>query len=220
MVNNTTILAHKNKPIGILADSHGHRSLLKTGITILKHKECQPIIHLGDICDSARIHTADESVCLIQHHRILAIKGNNDHLLCVSGDPHISPSTKLFLRDLPLVLRIQDIVFSHSLPFEKELGLACMIQDLNQINIQMFMNSLSNDNILFRGHSHQPELIQPSYESYERIQLDFPGHLQLSRSKKSIVTCGALLNSHCAIFFPETMMFYGIAFSHRSDLSD
>jgi len=202
-----------SSPIGILADSHGQVSLLETAIKILKDSGCYTIVHLGDICDSASMHTAKDSVDLIQYHNIIAVKGNNDHSVCVSGNPLISKSTQLFLKELPLVVQIQNIVFSHSLPFEKELGLSCMIQNLNEFNIQLLINHCASYTVLFRGHSHQPELIQSKNGDYERTQLKYPLDFELMRDKKYIVTCGAVLNSQCAIFYPKTMMFCGIIFN-------
>ncbi|MBF0451097.1 MAG: metallophosphoesterase family protein [Candidatus Magnetomorum sp.] len=213
---NQKIVLPSEKPIGILADSHGQVSTLEAAIDVLYQKGCQTIIHLGDICDSSCIHTADESIHLIQKNNIIAIKGNNDHSLTVSGDPRISPSTHHYLKKLPLVVHTQHILFTHSLPFMKELGLSCMIQQLNDNHIHLFFGNGPEQKILFRGHNHQPELVTQNHQHFQRMPLNFPTHIQLTPLKPFIMTCGAVLNSHCGIFYPESFVFHGILLNSTS----
>ncbi|KPA12903.1 metallophosphoesterase [Candidatus Magnetomorum sp. HK-1] len=198
-----------NGPIGIVSDSHGQISILEKAIEYLKQKDCQTIIHLGDICDSAHPHIADACVSLIQKNAIFAIKGNNDHSLSVSGDPRISTSTKEFIKNLPLMIQIQNFLFTHSLPFVNELGLSCMIQNMNNNHIHMFFNDPLKPNFLFRGHSHNPELIFRKDNRIHRNKLDFPTKIYLKDKKQFIITCGAVMNSHCAIFYPKQLLFEG-----------
>ncbi|MCP4115078.1 MAG: hypothetical protein GY737_06640 [Desulfobacteraceae bacterium] len=70
--------------IGIMADSHGKPEVIQGAISFLKEKECSLLYHLGDICDSGSPGTADVCVELLKKHDVIAIKGNNDHIVVVN----------------------------------------------------------------------------------------------------------------------------------------
>ena len=131
---------------GIIADSHGLVSNLADAIAFLQRRGCHRIIHLGDICDSIRPETADACVRLIRKNRILAVKGNNDHAVAVNqtgrSDVPVLPSTVDYLNRLPLMRRSDTLLFAHSRPFVRELGLSSMIGSMSDRNVHRFFPHL------------------------------------------------------------------------------
>jgi len=194
--------------VGIVSDSHGQTSVLEKAIYYLKQKGCKIIIHLGDICDSSIIKTADDCISLVQKNEIIAIRGNNDHSMSISKAPGISQPTIDFIKNLPLAIQTQQFIFTHSLPFVKELGLSCMIQNMNENHMQMFFNDNSISKLLFKGHSHNPELVIKNDRGFLRKKLDFPNQIFLK--DKCIINCGAVMDNHCAIFYPNQLLFEGM----------
>jgi len=198
-----------NSPIGILTDSHGQVAQLSQAINYLKEKKCKTIIHLGDICDSAHIHTADECISIIQKHDVIAIRGNNDHALSVSDNPKINRSTLEYIQSLPLVIQSENLIFAHSLPFVYVLGLSCMIQSLNKRSLKLCFNSFAENAILFRGHSHQPEIVVQTHEGFKRMELHLPAKKKLKYLCPCIITCGTVMNGQCMVYYPGDQVLLG-----------
>jgi predicted phosphodiesterase len=191
---------------GIMADSHGHVQRLSDAIAFLKEQDCLRMVHLGDICDSTSPQTADACVALMQNNTIGAVKGNNDHAISLNNAHHtwaaVSTATINYLRNLPLLLTDQNRLFTHSLPFEKELGLSSMIGALTTENIVRFFKSYPGFT-LFRGHSHSPEMIRSENSHFTRSPLMVGQTVDLKRTSPIIFTCGALTDGHCLIIEPE-----------------
>ena len=196
-------------PVGIISDSHGEAAHLSKAIHLLKDKKCRKIIHLGDICDTVHIHTADECISLIQEFNVIAVKGNNDNALVLHHNSGINPTTIDYIQSLPLVIQSQQLIFAHSLPFFKTLGLSCMIQGLNSHFLKLCFDYLDENAILFRGHSHQPEIVVQSNHKYQRTALNLPVEKNLKHLCPCIVTCGAVLNGQCMIYYPENRILIG-----------
>jgi predicted phosphodiesterase len=198
-----------NSLIGIIADSHGHVAQLSQAIDFLSEKKCKILIHLGDICDSVNFHTADECISIIQKHHVIAIRGNNDHAIFVNKNKMISQSTLDYIQSLPLVIQSQTLTFAHSLPFVNALGLSCMIQNLNSHFLKLCFNSLGENAILFRGHSHQPEIIVQSVMGYQELKMDFPFTKELTRLFPCIISCGTVMKGHCMVYDPDDQILMG-----------
>ena len=187
---------------GIIADSHGHVQKLADAIAFLKKQNCRRIYHLGDICDSTSPQTADACTAIMRDNKIMAVKGNNDHALTLgdsgrTGDP-VSTITVNYLRNLPLLLKDRTLLFTHSLPFIEELGLSAMIGQMTPKNIVRFFTDYPTS-ILFRGHSHSPEIIRPENHNFSCIPL-VPGQkFDLNLTAPCVFTCGALTDGHCLI---------------------
>lgn len=191
--------------IGIMADSHGHCATITAALAYFLKKKCGPIIHLGDISDSAHPETAQACAVPLQENAVTAIKGNNDHAIVANcGDRHqnsIAPEIIRYLRDLPLVACFQNAVFTHSLPFYQTLGLSCMIRDLGRREINQIFTQFS-EQIVFRGHSHTPEIIWQQGRQ-TRTQVLYPGRIiNLAQRMPAVVTCGALTDGFCMIWEP------------------
>jgi predicted phosphodiesterase len=191
---------------GIMADSHGHVQRLSDAIAFLKAQNCLRMVHLGDICDSTSPQTADACVALMQNNNILAVKGNNDHAISRNDSQHtgaaVSTATINYLRNLPLLLTDQKQLFTHSLPFEKELGLSSMVGDLTTENIVRFFKKYPGFT-LFRGHSHSPEMIRSEKSHFTRSPLVAGKTVDLNRASPMVFTCGALTDGHCLIIEPD-----------------
>lgn len=191
--------------IGIMADSHGRPEAITAALAYLVKRKCRPIIHLGDICDSAHPETAQACVVPIQEYAVTAIKGNNDHTIvanCTDHRQNSVPSEIIrFLQDLPLVACFQKAVFTHSLPFYQTLGLSCMIRNLGPREVDQIFTQYA-EQVVFRGHSHTPEIIwQQGHET--RAQVLYPGRkISLAERMPAVVTCGALTDGLCMIWEP------------------
>jgi hypothetical protein len=195
------------KPVGIMADSHGQAAAIEGGLRRLREKGCGRIYHLGDVGDSLRPEETDRCVGILLDGGVTTVKGNNDHALVVnSRDTHkgpVSRSSLDYLAALPLTLRFGNAVFAHSLPVERELGLSCMVRTPGNFD----MRSYFADNpgvVLFRGHSHLPELLTPDGGRMLSQPLGSGMSLNLTGQLPCMVTCGALTRGHCMIWQPST----------------
>jgi len=133
---------------------------------------------------------------------IMAVKGNNDHAISLNDFDHtgypVSAASVNYLRNLPLLLKNGDLLFTHSLPFVEELGLSSMVGLMAPKNLSRFFTDYPAA-ILFRGHSHSPEIIKPENHNFACKPL-FPGQkFDLNLISPCVFTCGALTEGHCLI---------------------
>jgi predicted phosphodiesterase len=203
--------------LGIMADSHGEPDKIVAALAFLSENGCDGFFHLGDICDSAHPGTAEACVRPLLEYGVMAIKGNNDHQIDVNN--RLQVETRLqngkrgqrdyliprdileFIQKLPLVRSCRHALFAHSLPFARELGLSSMVGTMGEAELNRFF-SIDPRGILFRGHSHDPELI---YRQDHRIisRALQPGRkYQISDRLPCVVTCGALSGNICMIWTP------------------
>lgn len=194
--------------IGIIADSHGRADALVGALTDLRRAGCETIYHLGDICDSAHPETADACVALLREHDVIGLLGNNDDALLANREGRVSaavkPETLTYLERLPLVLERADVLLCHSLPFERELGRACMIRDLDHDQARLFFARHPRQ-VLFRGHGHSPALTWLD-GAHDVCHAELaPGALvRLAAKGPCIVTCGALERGFSMTWSPAT----------------
>ena len=203
--------------IGIMADSHGQVDTIRDALAVLASAGCGSIYHLGDACDSNLPETANTCMRLLQDHRVITIKGNNDHAIIASHmGREISPVSQTVLRsiqDLDLVKNYGNAIFIHSLPFARELGLASMIGTMGPREIRRFFKEFPG-HILFRGHSHSPEIAWLSGGQVQVKSLVAGAKLDLSERTPCVVTCGALTRGLCIIWNPEENDIECISFHH------
>jgi len=189
--------------VGVMADSHGQTACLQDALDFFERNGCNGIYHLGDICDSAHPQTAQRCVQLLRQHQIIAIKGNNDHQVVVnhmhSPPAYISVATIEFLKDLPLTLKVDDMVLAHSLPFVKQRGLSCMVGALGENEADLFFR-LYPRRILLRGHSHLPELMRLHNKTIINQGLTPGVTQQLANIVPGIITCGAVDHGYVMIW--------------------
>lgn len=189
--------------IGIMADSHGMPERIKEAVGLFRKKNCRLIYHLGDICDSARPETADSCSGILLKNNVIAVKGNNDHALSANHPGEkISGETIRYLSTLPLVAVHGDAILTHSLPFAEKLGLSCMIRGMGRTEAAIFFKK-HPDKILFRGHSHSPEIItREGGEIISRV-ISSGENTELDGRIPCIITCGSLAAGYCMIWNPE-----------------
>lgn len=185
--------------IGIMADSHGDAARITAAAEYFRDRSCDLSVHLGDICDTTRPETGEDCINRLTTHRILAIRGNNDHTLLLNQSALIRPATMKILREMPLTRQIGSALLTHSLPFASTLGPRCMSEDMVPEHIRRFFQVYPGMQ-LFRGHSHRPEIVRPGGSSLrrEKIRQDRPYPLKSGQS--AVVTCGALAEGRCLIW--------------------
>ena len=192
--------------IGIVADSHGEAEKIEAAISFLGKEGCQTVYHLGDICDSYNLSESADCIRLLRDNRVQAIKGNNDHVITRYHVTHenlsLSRAERAFLNHLPLVREYRNAVFAHSLPFERQLGLSCMIRPLDELQIDIFFRRFPGK-MLFRGHSHEPEIISNGFPDADCQPLLVNKPVYLGDRIESIITCGALTDNLCVVWWPD-----------------
>lgn len=189
--------------IGIMADSHGMPETIREALRLFRKENCGMIYHLGDICDSDHPETADLCTGILLANNVAAVKGNNDHALS-SNHPgeKISGETTGYLSSLPLVAEYGDAILTHSLPFAGTLGLSCMIRGMGEAEAALFFNK-HPEKILFRGHSHNPEIMLKEGGKMV-VRSILPGEItELAGRIPCIITCGSLAAGYCMIWIPE-----------------
>jgi predicted phosphodiesterase len=192
--------------IGIMADSHGDPGAIAAGAKFLKRRGCTALYHLGDICDSTQWKTADDCVAQVRDHGIVAVQGNNDHTLAVDArgrpDGGIRRATAIFLENLPLCLEVDSAKLVHSRPFVRRLGLSAMIGVMGNREAEDFFRE-NPHGLLFRGHSHKPEMIFRRKKDIRFFSLTAGHTLQLAGYRPCIVTCGALTSGFVMLWKPD-----------------
>ncbi len=192
-----------NRLIGIMADSHGDLYALKAGVALLTKMGCSVLYHLGDICDSTRPDTVEPCLDVMRNHGVLAVKGNNEHAVFVNfsegGSMILSDACAQFLKGLPLVRQWRDAVFTHSLPFERELGLSAMVRTMGDMEAMAFFETHPHS-ILFRGHSHIPGVVRLENKKSVSVPVNCGEYVELEWKRPCIVTCGALIDGVCMVW--------------------
>ena len=204
--------------IGIIADSHARTETIVAALKILKDYDCRHIYHLGDVCDSA--HPEKAEVCLrpLRKHDVITIKGNNEQTIIANHRGRkktpVPPAVLRFLQSLPLVERYRNAIFTHSLPFSQELGLACMIGVMGQTEARRFFCEFPQ-HILFRGHSHSPEIVWQNGRDIGFRPLRVGEKFDLKGRIPCVVTCGALTRGFCMVWKPEENYIESLSFGPR-----
>ena len=189
-----------------MADSHGQADTIRDALAVFASAGCGSIYHLGDVCDTNLPETANTCMRLLQDHRVITIKGNNDQVIVASHmgreKSPVSQTVLRSLQDLDLVKNYGNAIFIHSLPFARELGLASMIGTMGSKEIRRFFKEFPG-HILFRGHSHSPEIAWLSGGQVKVQSLAAGVQFNLSERIPCVVTCGALTRGLCMIWNPE-----------------
>ena len=118
------------------------------------------------------------------------------------SDTKVSHTTIDYLKGLPLLRRKGPVLFAHNRPFVAELGLSSMVGNMVAQNVRRFFNTYPQA-ILFRGHSHSPELIWAPKDTLETIPLTTAAPIDLNLKIPCVITCGAVIHGHCQILEPD-----------------
>ncbi len=195
--------------IGLMADSHGQPAPIVTAIEYLSQRGCGRIYHLGDVCDSAHAETAQACLRPLLAHGVTIIKGNNDHTLVANhaGQESASVAEKVLdtLQDLPLRMEHGNAILTHSLPFTREFGLVSMVRSMELAEARRFFDTTSHP-ILFRGHSHTPEIIWRTGDQIHFERISGGERIALENRMPCVITCGALTRGFCMVWRPAQNM--------------
>jgi len=206
--------------IGIMADSHGNSEAILTALDAFKGLNCRRIYHLGDVCDSTRPETAEACLRPLQGQRVITIKGNNDHAIVANHigrtDAPIAPQILEYIQNLPLVQGYHDAIFTHSLPFADSLGLACMIGTMSEKEAHRSFMEFPH-HVIFRGHSHMPEIMQPRGRRIESRTPPVGVKYTLTGRLPCVITCGALTRGLYMIWNPEENYIESLSFNYNPD---
>jgi len=182
-----------------MADSHGDADRITAAADYFRSCSCTLSVHLGDICDTNRPQTAEDCLKRVITHHIVAIRGNNDHTLLLNRSSLIRPAIMAILQEMPLTRQIGSALLTHSLPFASTMGPRCMSEDMRPAHIRRFFRVFPGMQ-LFRGHNHQPEIVQPGKASLHREKIIPDRCYPLPSGQAAVVTCGALAKGHGLIW--------------------
>jgi predicted phosphodiesterase len=192
--------------IGIMADSNGQIRAIEAALEALEPSACRAVYHLGDVCDSTRPETAEACLRLLMEQQVIMIKGNNDHAIFASHMdrpiPFKAPEVWRYLQTAPLIRRYQDAVFTHSLPFVEALGLSSMIGNMGESEALRSFKEFPR-HIVFRGHSHSPEIARPQRHGVVLRSLRPGEKIDLTGQIPAVVTCGALTRGSYMVWNPQ-----------------
>jgi len=185
--------------IGILADSHGNAALIDRAAAVLESRGCTMCFHLGDIIDTTRPESVDACLKALETRQIKAVRGNNEHTLLLNRSAWLSPEAMEIIRAMPFGRRIGSALLVHSLPFDDVLGARCLLEDMDLGYMRRFSSAFPGTQ-LFRGHSHQPEIVQLRKAAFARRPMTEGRPVPLAVSHTVVVTCGALADGLCLIW--------------------
>ena len=203
IIDDMTTINFKQGPIGLISDSHSNNLLMTRAIDILIDKGAKNLIHLGDACDSIKPEKADEAVEILNRYNVNAVMGNNEYVLIseylASNSNTLKDATVSFLRELPYTLKIRDICFTHSTPFDWPAA--------TRQPITNYLPFLKGENppfrIIFTGHSHGTSVIEIGDEGYKSLKNESGKTIHLHEDRVYAVTIGAIEDGICAIFDSE-----------------
>jgi len=199
--------------IGLMADSHGQVAPINAALEYFRSRGCKCIYHLGDVCDSAHPETAADCLQPLLEEKVIVLKGNNDHTLVANyADQAGAPVPKSILKAIqgfPLQVEHEGAILTHSLPFERELGLVSMTRSMERAEADWFFDT-TNHSILFRAHSHNPEIIWRTNNKILRQPITNASVVDLRDRIPCIVICGALTRGLCMTWRPEEQIIESI----------
>lgn len=153
----------------------------------------------------------DYAVEILKKYNIKAILGNNEYAIKTEFIPNnpktLKECTISFLNELPYNLMIDDLCFTHSLPYNWP---AATRQPLEGLLKFPPAGDMMPFRILFRGHSHSMSVVEYCDEERANIYIESGKKIKLRDDRKYIITVGALEDRFCALFDPETDEFYSI----------
>ena len=190
-----------NKKIGLIADSHSNNTLLYDAIIKLKELGVDAIVHLGDICDSMKYEALDAAVEILGKHDVRAVKGNNECYILTELNYNkpfdLLDSTISYINNLPYNFFIDDICFTHSLPFS---WLAATRYPLKEY-IPMFAAEKNPAfRIMFRGHSHTSSVVEMKNNEFREFHMEPGQKINMQRDTRYIITVGAVEDGLCAFY--------------------
>ncbi len=194
--------------IGLISDSHNHLSLMTAAIDFLRKRGATRMVHLGDICDSLHPEFLERAVEILERERVEAVRGNNECAVmtefAVSHPDQLSLPTRVFLENLPYMIRSEAVVYAHSAPFEWP---EATRRPLRYYLPRMMANGSLPFGILFRGHSHRCSVLEICGDKIEKLPVKPGVSIDLDKNKHYIITVGAIERGACALFDSDAYRF-------------
>jgi predicted phosphodiesterase len=200
-------LFENHKRIGLMADSHGHKTIMSTCINRLQACNVDLIVHLGDFFDSQCFEDAMDILEMIQQNKILLVKGNNDYQfeksLMNSCPHHISAIHReqilSFLASIPMKFVANNICFTHSLPFDSIRSFYEPI-DTGKTDRAESIFQHTPYHVVFSGHSHSSILFRLRSHQVTRESMKVSKPITLYQNERFIVVVGSADDGECGFF--------------------
>lgn len=210
--------------IGLIADTHADAEALGNAIATLLHRGANTLVHLGDFCDSQNHAQLEQTFALLARHRVLAVKGNNDHQVekmlengAICPDAAKRRQWLRYLRQLPNVRRFGSICFCHSMPYETIRAFYDPV-DTGGIEQAARVFHEVRDSAIFCGHTHAPVLFRACSGRVTREQMEEKSVIALQPEERYIIIIGAADNAECGIFDGNRKTYEPIRVSPPSNL--
>lgn len=193
------------KRIGLIADSHGDLAATAKAIRLLRERDADLLIHLGDFCDSVRHDRAAAMIDLLRENDVGAVKGNNDFLvenmLADVRRPRDAEGFRVlaYLRKIPAVRARGDVRFAHSLPSD---AFRAFYEPIDRGNTQRAEELFAEADfrILCCGHSHLPVLFRKAGGRVMREAVPMGRAMVLKADERYILVAGAAMDGECALY--------------------
>ncbi|MDY6967075.1 MAG: metallophosphoesterase family protein [Spirochaetota bacterium] len=200
-----------NGSIGLISDSHSLNLEMRKAIEILYDMGAKNIIHLGDICDSLKPETLEDSIYILNRYNVKPIMGNNEYIIMtdqISSQTRSLKDTSIsFLKELPYTIQFEDICFTHSLPLNWP---AATHKPISEYLPKMTVKNPPFRRV-FRGHSHKTSMIEIEYESQKELLIEPGARISLKKDRVYIITVGAVEDGLCSLYDPKSNEFITIS---------
>ena len=176
--------------IAIISDIHSNLEALEKTLEIIKQKNVDEIVCLGDIVGYGA--NPNECLSLIRQNTQHIILGNHDEgavslrqiedfnpyarQAAIWTNDHLTEANKEFIQSLPRITDLNGLLFAHSSPFEPEEWHYLLSPAEAQTNFKHFSQM-----ICFVGHSHVPVIFSEDFWTKE-----------ITRGKRFIVNVGSV----------------------------
>jgi len=165
--------------IAIISDIHSNLEALEKTLEIIKQKNIDEIICLGDIVGYGA--NPNECLALVRQHARHIMLGNHDEAAvslqqiddfnpyarqaAVWTSKHLTEKNKEFILTLPHIIEFNGLLFAHSSPYEpKEWHYIISLSEA-QFNFNHFSQP-----ICFVGHSHVPVIFSEDFWTKEIVK--------------------------------------------------
>ncbi|MBA4313466.1 MAG: hypothetical protein C0417_12655 [Chlorobiaceae bacterium] len=176
--------------IAIISDIHSNLEALTKAFEIIEQKNVDEIICLGDIIGYGA--NPNECLSLIKQNSTQILLGNHESVIVNPAQiEEFTPNARIaamwtyeqldddnisFIKNLPLTIKLSDLLFVHSSPFEPEEWHYIIYHEERDRNFKYF-----SENICFFGHTHFPG-----------IYTDGGEEKNINRNEKFLINVGSV----------------------------
>jgi len=197
-------MTHK---IGLIADSHGNLPAIKNCIQYLQGLKVPSMVHLGDIFDSLSKKDLFHILQVLKKNKLSTVKGNNDfQIQNLLSDGQFSDISRHqidilldYLQKMPMKIDIDDICFTHSLPYNSVRSFYEPVDDGSTVRAVQIFNQ-TKYRVIFCGHSHSSVVFKSIAGNVTRQKIRSHETLYLKPDERYIIIVGSADNGECGIF--------------------